>query len=183
MALPQNVQIPKSSQFSKLQDGMNRFRFLSDVVTGWEGWKNNKPFRHEGDTCRIKPEDVDLNQNGNPNINYFWAMVVWDYREKRVSILELTQKTIMTPFYELEQNEDWGDLKKYDITISKKKEGGKTTYIVQPIPHKPITTEIENAFLESKVDLRKLFDGKYPMSTENDEEMESLEKVFNEMNG
>ena len=45
MALPQNVQIPKSSQFAKLQMGANKFRILSDVITGWEGWKNNKPFR------------------------------------------------------------------------------------------------------------------------------------------
>lgn len=182
MALPQNVQIPKSSQFSKLQDGVNKFRFLSDVVTGWEGWKDNKPFRHPGDVCKIKPEQVDLNQNQKPNINYFWAAVVWDYKEHRVSVLEITQRSIMTPLYELEMNPDWGDLKNYDVQINKKKEGGKTSYTVLGIPPKPISTEIENAYLEAKIDLNKLFDGKYPMGgDEEDDGLESLEDIAQEM--
>jgi hypothetical protein len=180
MALPQNVKIPSSSQFSKLQDGVNKFRFLSDVVTGWEGWKDNKPFRHEGDVCKIKPEQVDMNQNGNPNINYFWAMVVWDYRDRKVAVLELTQKTIMNPLYELEQNPDWGDLKNYDVQINKKKEGGKTTYTVLGIPPKPISTEIENAFLEAKLDLNKLFEGKYPREEVADEDT-GLEELADEV--
>lgn len=174
MAIPQGITIPKSSQFAKLQDGTNKFRFLSDVVIGWEGWKDNKPFRHEGDVCRIKPEDVDLNQNGLPNINYFWAMIVWNYIDKKVQVLELTQKTIMTPLYELEQNVDWGDLKNYDITITKKKEGGKTSYTVLGIPPKPLSEEIAQAFKETDCDLGKLFEGKYPMQDTEEVETENI---------
>lgn len=164
MAIPKNTTIPKSSgQFAKLQDGKNHYRVLSDVVVGWEGWKDNKPFRHPGDVCKIKPEQVDLNQNGRPNINYFWAMAVWNYKEKKVQVLSLTQKTIMSPLYEYEQDEVWGDLKGYDIVIIKKKEGDKTNYLVQTVPHKEISKEIKDAYTESKVDLQKLFEGEYPM--------------------
>ena len=165
MAIPKGTEIPKSSgQFAKLQDGVNKFRILSDIVTGWEGWKDKKPFRHEGQVCKIKPEQVDLNQNGRPNINYFWAMAVWNYAEKRVQVLEITQKTIMSPLYDLEQNiEDWGDLKNYDIQITKKKEGDKTNYSVIGIPPKPLTAEIKSAYEASDIDLTKLFDGEYPM--------------------
>lgn len=166
MALPQNVEIPKSSQFGKLQMGANRFRVLSDVITGWEGWKDKKPFRHEGDVCKIKPEQVDLNQNGKPNINYFWAMVVWNYAEKTVQVLELTQKTIMNCLYDMEKNEDWGDLKNYDIEINKKKEGDKTSYTVLGIPPKPLNPIIVTAYSETEIDLSKLFKGEYPMSKE-----------------
>lgn len=165
MALPTNVKIPSSSQFGKLQDGTNRFRILSDVITGWEGWKDNKPFRHEGDVCKIKPEQVDLNQNGKPNINYFWAMVVWNYNTKLIQVLELTQKTIMSPLYDLEQNPDWGDLKNYDIEINKKKIGDKTSYTVLGIPPKPVSEEITKLYSETQVDLTKLFSGEYPMDT------------------
>lgn len=172
MAIPKGTEIPKSSgQFVKLQEGSNKFRFLSDVVIGWEGWKDKKPFRHEGSICKIKPEQVDLNQNGKPSINYFWAMVVWNYSEKRIQVLELTQKTIMSPLYELEQNEDWGDLKNYDVTITKKKEGDKTTYTTLGIPPKTLTEEVKKAYEESDVDLTKLFDGEYPMTEEIDESM------------
>jgi hypothetical protein len=163
VALPQNVKIPKSSQFGKFQVGVNRFRVLSDVITGWEGWKDKKPFRHEGDVCKIKPEQVDLNQNGRPNINYFWATVVWSYNDKAIQVLEITQKTIMTPLFDYEQSEDWGDLKGYDIEIDKKIEGDKTSYVVRAIPPKKVSQDIINAYAETKVDLQELFKGGYPM--------------------
>ena len=167
MAIPKNTVIPSNGgQFAKLKEGENRFRVLSDIVLGWEGWKNNKPFRHEGAVCQIKPEQVDLNQNGNLNINYFWAMAVWNYTEKRVQTLQLTQKTIMTPLNNLEQNEDWGDLKNYDVIINKQKVGDKTTYTVLGIPPKPLSSEIEKEYKDSKIDLTKLFKSEYPMAEE-----------------
>ena len=158
-----------SSQFAKLQDGVNRYRFLTDPVFGWEGWKDKQPFRHEGEVCKIKPEQVDLNQNGKPNINYFWAMVVWDYKDKAIKVLEITQKTILSPLYDLEQNPDWGDIKGYDIEINRKKEGDKTSYTFLGIPPKPLSKEIETAFKETKVDLQALFKGDYPMDVPVDD--------------
>lgn len=170
MSIPKGTEIPKgSSQFSKLIDGKNSFRILSDMVVGWEGWKDKKPFRHEGSVCKIKPEQVDLNQNGKPNINYFWAMVVWNYVDKCIQTLEITQKTIMSPMYEYEQNSNWGDLRNYDIDIIKKKEGDKVNYVVQAQPPKTVSPEILKAYEESKIDLSKLFDGKYPIGDTTDE--------------
>lgn len=165
MAIPKNIEIPRGSgQFAKLVDGKNKFRVLSDVVVGWEGWKNNKPFRHEGQVCKIKPEQVDLNQNGAPNINYFWAMIVWNYNDKKLQVLELTQKTIMSVLYELEQTEEWGDLKGYDIQITKEKKGDKTVYTTTAIPPKPLALEITDAYEKTEIDLSKLFEGEYPFA-------------------
>src|SRR3990167_7410623 len=164
MALPKGVDIPQSSgQFAKMKDGANRFRFLSDVVIGWEGWKDKKPFRHEGSFCKIKPEQVDFNQNGKPNINYFWAMAVWNYGEKKVQTLEITQKTIMGALFDYENNAEWGDLKNYDIEINKKKEGDKTSYTVLAIPPKELSADIKQSYKENPVDLQALFKGEYPM--------------------
>lgn len=179
MAIPKDTKIPaSSSQFAKLKDGANRFRFLSDVVVGWEGWKDKKPFRHPGAVCKIKPEQVDLNQNQKPNINYFWAMVVWNYSEKRVQVLELTQKTIMGALYDMEQNPDWGDLKNYDIEINRKKEGDRTVYSVLAIPPKPLAPEIIQAYEEADVKLDKIFEGEYPMDTEPNGEVSDDEIPF-----
>lgn len=170
MSIPKNVEIPRGSgQFAKLVEGKNKFRVMSDVIVGWEGWKNKKPFRHEGQVCKIKTEDVDLNNNGKPNINYFWAMAVWNYQDKKIQVLELTQKTVMGALYELEQNVDWGDLKGYDIEITKKKEGDKTKYYVLGIPPKPLTDEITKAYEDSDVDLSALFKGDYPMAEKSDD--------------
>lgn len=178
MAIPSNTKIPSSSgQFAKLQEGKNKFRILSDIVIGWEGWKDKKPFRHEGAECHIKDNQVDLNQNGKPAINYFWAMAVWNYAEEKVQFLQLIQKTIMNPLYDLEQNEDWGDLKNYDIEINRKKEGDKVTYTVLGIPPKPLSEHIEKAYEESKIDLKKLFAGEYPMPVEEVKVEEDSEEI------
>lgn len=167
MALPPNVDIPRSTgQFAKLVDGKNRFRVLSDAVIGWEGWKDKKPFRHEGAVCRIKPEQVDLNQNGLPNINYFWAMVVYNVLDKKIQILELTQKTIMQVLKTFEDSPDWGDLKGYDIEISRVKNGDKTTYTTIAFPPKPISQEVQALYDKTEIDLKKLFSGEYPISEE-----------------
>jgi hypothetical protein len=154
-------------QFAKLQDGVNKFRFLSDVVFGWEGWKDKKPFRHEGEVCKIKPEQVDNNQNGNPNINFFWAMVVWNYKEKKIQVLELTQKTIMRVLYEYEQKEEFGDIKGYDIEITRSKEGDKTNYTTIALPPKTLAPEIEELYKKTDVKLDALFKGEYPMPIED----------------
>lgn len=169
-SLPKNIEIPRSSgQFAKLAEGKNKFRVLSDAIVGWEGWKNKKPFRHEGQVCRIKPEDVDLNQSGYPNINYFWAMVVWNYNDNKIQVLEITQKTIMGALQNLEETPEWGDLKNYDIQITRSKVGDKTTYTVAGIPPKPVSSDILTAYEKSEVDLKKLFKGEYPMSESKNE--------------
>ncbi len=166
MALPKNVEIPKSAgQFMRFSDGKNRFRVLSDAVIGWEGWKDKKPFRHEGAVCRIKPEQVDLNQNGNPNINYFWAMVVWNYGEKKIQVLSITQKTVMSVLKEFEDSSDWGDLRGYDVEVNRAKVGDKTTYTTMGIPPKPVSAEITEAYANTEIDLKKLFSGEYPIET------------------
>lgn len=167
MSIPTNTKIPSSSgQFAKLQEGANKYRILSDIIVGWEGWKDKKPFRHEGAECKIKDSEVDLNQNGKPNINYFWAMVVWNYGEERIQVLTLTQKTIMSALFELEKNVDWGDLKNYDVSITKKKEGDRTSYSVLGIPPKEVAKEISEAYESTDVKLEKLFEGGYPMNEE-----------------
>lgn len=167
MSIPKDTVIPSSaSQFMKFGEGKNRFRVLSDMVVGWEGWKNNKPFRHEGSVCKIKPEQVDLNQNGNPNINYFWAVIVWNYADKKIQVLEITQKTIMKVLKDFEDSTDWGDLKGYDIEVNKTKNGDKTVYQTIAIPPKVIANEVAEALVKSEIDLSKLFSGEYPITEE-----------------
>lgn len=163
-SIPQNVQIPKSQgQFARLQEGKNRYRLLSDVITGWEGWKDNKAFRHGGDVCRIGADQVDVNRDGKPNINYFWAMAVYDVNNKSIKVLQITQRTIMGAMKGLEDSADWGDLKGYDIEITKSKSGDKTSYGVVAVPPKPLSEDIIKLYSETKMDLNAIFTGDYPM--------------------
>src|SRR3990167_3730136 len=161
---------PPSSvgQFAKLQDGENRYRFLSEVVYGWEGWKDKKPFRHEGMECKIKPEDVDKNSYGNLAISFFWAAVVWNYKEKKIQVLSLTQTTIMDVLYDYTQQEEFGDVHGYDIKINRNKEGDKVTYITTAMPPKPVAKEIAELYAGTDVNLKAIFRGEYPMGNHQD---------------
>ena len=171
--------MPESnSQFMKLEIGANKFRILSDIVIGWEGWKNKKPFRHEGQECRIMPEQVDLDNYGKPNIKHFWAMVIWDYKTQMVKTLEITQSTVMSVIRDHEESEEWGDCKAYDITISKEGSGKETVYTVVMSPPKPISTEVENAYINANIDLSKLFEGGYPQDIQTEDDPDSPKPPF-----
>lgn len=166
--LPENYKAPEgSSQFMKLKEGANKFRICSEAVIGWEGWKNNKPFRVKavvGQDCPIKETDVDFdNTYGRPKINHFWAFTVWNYEEKKVQVLEITQKSIMRAIENYYIMEEWGDPRQYDLTIKRDETGGKVQYSVLASPPKELSAEVGGAVKASKVELEKLFSGEYPM--------------------
>lgn len=153
MAIPKNTTVPKSAgKFMKLELGENNFRVLSDVRIGYEGWKDEKPFRHEGNECFITPDMVEINKlSKKPAINYFWVMAVWNYQTEQVQALEITQKTVMNPLLSLEENKKWGDIKNYDLTVYRKVEGDKTTFTTQPNPKEALTDEILQAYADSDI--------------------------------
>lgn len=166
MALPKDVQVPKSpSQFFKPEEGKkHKVRVMSDFVIGWEGWKDGKPFRHEGAVCQISSEEVDHDDTyDRPKINHFWAAAVWNHDEKRIQVWQITQRTVMQALKGFEDNEDWGDLKDYDLTVAREKKDGKTSYTVTPLPPKALPPEAQFAYDEAEVDLTALFRGDYPM--------------------
>jgi len=126
--LPENYEVPVSaSNYTKLQDGENNIRVLSSAIIGYEYWNNeNKPIRSK-EYPKDTP-DIRLDKDGNPTrIKHFWAFVVWNYEQKRVQVLELTQKTLMGGIKALVDNEKWGDPKGYDLTITRIGEGLETS--------------------------------------------------------
>lgn len=157
--LPKNYSAPTgSSDYMKFQEGENRIRILTDAVIGWEGWKDNKPFRRKGIEKNIEDSEVDMDQKyKKPKINHFWAMVVWDYAEKKLKILTITQKSVMKAIDGLVNDSDWGDPKEYDISIAKIITGPRTAYAVKAYPPKKVSADIASAFKTNEIDLEKIF--------------------------
>ena len=90
-------------------------------------------------------------------------MLVWNYKESRIQILELTQKRLKEDLLALASDkEDWGDPRKYDITITKSGEGLETTYAMTPKPPKKRADEINEAVKNLKANLAALYDGGDP---------------------
>ena len=157
--LPKGYKAPEgSSSFMKLQEGANRFRIFGDAVIGWEGWKDNKPFRREGIDQNIEADEVDVDEKYNkPKINHFWAFKVWDYAANAVKILEITQKTVMKGMEDYINDEEFGHPSGYDISIEKKKDAKRTSYAVRAYPPKAVSPDVDDAVEASELDPNNLF--------------------------
>lgn len=161
--LPAEYRVPTSSNYLKLTEGEHTFRVMTSAIVGYEYFStDNKPVRSK-EAFEDVPEDIK--QGGR--INPFWAFVIYNYDEKRIQILEITQKSIMLPIKALVDNKKWGDPKKYDITITRKGTGMQDTeYAVMPNPHSEISEEAVNSFMKKKIDLEKLYSNEDPFKTE-----------------
>ena len=117
---PKGYEVPKApSDYMKFEDGANKVRFLTAPIMGYVYWTtDNKPVRSR-EPFSSTPEDARL-EEGKFKPKHFWAAVVWNYADSRVQILEITQASIQGPILDLASNEDWGDPRHYNLTITKK---------------------------------------------------------------
>lgn len=159
-----NYNIPKSpSNYMQFEDGKNKFRVLSSAIVGYEYWNTqNKPIRSEQGWEEM-PSDIRMEKNGSPSkVKHFWAFVVYNYNDKRIQILEITQKGIMTTMKGYITEEAWGSPKGYDFVVSKSGQGLDTEYAVIANPHTTIDPEIVKSYESKTIDLTALFEGLDP---------------------
>ena len=167
--LPSNYKVPTDSKYMKFQAGDNMFRVLSDAITGWEWWTSEtidgkevrKPNRVMEEAA-IPASEIDDEQLPK----HFWAFVVWNYKDERVQILEITQKSIQMKIRALSQSKGWGDPKGYDIQVSRSGEKLATKYELMPIPPEKVDEEIMKKYKEMSINLPALFTGDDPFSKE-----------------
>lgn len=177
--LPENYEIPKDSgnYLNKFPQGETQFRILSAPKLGYIYWTiDKKPVR-----SREEPKGRPANIQPGRKPKHFWAFVIWNYNEKKIQILEITQSTIQEAVLALVGHKAWGDPTKYDITVSRKGTTmDDTTYAVQPLPHTVTPPEALTAIEEKPLDLDLLFEGKDPFEEDapkggiaSDEEIEA----------
>jgi len=160
-----DYKVPTTSNYMKFKEGDNNFRVLSSAIVGWEYWTtDNKPVRRKENWSTV-PQDIKMNKDGSINISHFWAFVVWNYDEKKVQVLEITQKGIMNYIQGLVKNPKWGNPKGYDITVNRKGSGFDTEYTCVASPHSPIEKHILEQYQATSIDLNALYDGEDPFAS------------------
>lgn len=167
--LPAGYEIPEVSNYMKFENGENRFRALSSAITGFEYWVTD-PGTNKRAPKRVRPnepipvEELELNpKTGEPEFpKHFWAFVVWNYKAKKIQILEITQKGIQKHLKNLAGDEDWGSPLGYDVVVKRSGEGLETEYEVIPKPAKPVEDGILEELSKTHVDLEALYQGKDP---------------------
>jgi len=154
--LPQDYEAPQGSgSYMKFQKGDNKFRILSKPIVGWLDWKDKKPYRFQ---MNQKPEKPLTDKP----IKHFWAFLIYDYADRSVKILEITQATIQKSIADLSKDEEWGAPFEYDLKVNKKGEDLNTEYGVTPSPKKPLSDEIKQAALDKPCYLEALYSGSDP---------------------
>jgi hypothetical protein len=152
--LPQDYETPQGGgSYMKLQQGENKFRILSKPIIGWLDWKDKTPHRF---TMKNKPEKPF---DPSKPIRHFWAMLVFDYADKSIKILEITQNTIQKAIEHLAKDEDWGN---------------PADYKVNPSPKKSLSDEIKEAAKAKPVNLEALYKGGDPFNIQNGEQTQLI---------
>ena len=164
--LPTGYEPPKSNtNYMRFEEGENRFRVLSSAIVGYEYWTtDNKPVRSR--EFPTQTPNIKTDKEGKTRINHFWAFVVWNYRDEKVQILELTQRGIQKSITNLVNNTDWGDPKNYDIVVTRQGLDLNTEYDVAPIPHKPVPEEAVKEYEGMTINLEQLYVGGDPFEQE-----------------
>lgn len=157
--LPPDYNVPKTAgAYMKLAQGNNVIRILSNPIMGWLDWDNNKPLRFP---MNQKPEAPI---NPKKAIKHFWAFIIWDYKESKLKVMEITQSTIQESIKNLYEDIDWGSPLNYDIDIKRTGEDMETKYNIIAKPPKAITQEIKEKFVTAKIDLTELYKGGDPFA-------------------
>jgi hypothetical protein len=167
---------------SKIQAGTSvRFRLLNDQPLCFhELWAEAgdgsvKPFRFAEE-----PTDDDIqvelganyarraNRDGTglEPLKFAIAVPVWDYDKKSVSIMQLSQKSLIRELDAISQQEDYKNLLEWDFSLGREGAGLSTEYKLMPLPRrKADDKEIDEALdqaMEKGFDITRLLGGGNP---------------------
>jgi len=165
-----------TSLFTKFQVGDNKIRILSKAVIGYSWWSDKK--KTVVKTINDIPSNVP--QGGRNGYKEFYAFKIYNHTLGTVQLMEVTQSSIKRAIYQLDNSEDWGDIREYDININRVGEGMETEYTVTPTPKKELKPEILESVERVKLDWDKYFDGEPPFifPEKKDEEVNPKEIPF-----
>lgn len=157
-----------------------KLRVMTEIINGWSLWTEE-----DGKAQLIRAEEKEQIDPKNASINphtgkknkpkEFIACIVYNYETEQFEVFETDKSSIYTPLYDFEHDGDLGDLREYDIKLSKTGQGKETRYSVLPLGKSKVKKEIQEQFNELEYNLHALYDGENPMevtATDSDDEVD-----------
>lgn len=166
-----DYEIPVTSNYMKFDEpGEYRFRILGTfsegkAIMGTEYWTtvgDKRIPKRLRMGVPVPSAELEINRFGNIDIpKHFWALPVYNYQDKRVQILNITQTSILKAIKSLARNKKWGDPCQYDIVVTRL-DTKPVTYSVVPDPKEPLTPEIKHAYENTYINIHALYDNEDP---------------------
>lgn len=176
MALPKDFKA-EQSQVSKYTlnnlktDEKIKIRVLSEFIDGKSVWGEDKEGRRivtrrrKGEPMLVGAIGVNKFTGKPESIKQFIAAVVYNYTTQQLEVFETDKSTIIGQIVDMENNEDWGDCREYDLTISRTGEKMETKYSILPSNKTKFAVKIDKKELQS-INLDALYVGGDPFSSE-----------------
>jgi hypothetical protein len=140
--------------YTKLEEGENTLRILSEGVIGCEYW--TKVFDPETNSLNNKPVRRPVEEATTLDTlewSYFYAFFVWNYKAQKIQIFSTSKRGVIKGLLQLSKNPKWGILTEFDICINKIKTSltdiMSVEYSVTPEPKTVLSEEIINKWQAS----------------------------------
>jgi hypothetical protein len=164
--------LPKGdSKYLKFEKGVQtEFLPLASAAVGYEYWDNlGKPVRLTEKPDQL-PDNIRVGADGKPEpIKHFWAFPVFDFNDRKVKVLEITQKTIMSAILSYSRNPKWGNpVLAYSFTVNRTGDGFETEYTTMANPKEEVSPDIHDAWAATKAagfDITRLFNSGDPFTS------------------
>lgn len=142
------------NDFMRLEQGSNKVRVFTNPFQFIVHWSKDATGANRKIKCAV--ENCPLCRKG-VKAQYRWFLGVIDRKTGQTKILEISSQ-IYLGIKNYVSNPDWGDVKMYDIDVTRGAPNTNPLYTVMPSPNKgPLTAEEQeavDAFLE-RVDISK----------------------------
>lgn len=158
------------SSYLRFEAGDTKFRIISKPLMGWIVWEEDEDETRKPVRSSIEDGEPDApSKDPKDKPKKFMTVVVIDREDGEVKVLEITQQSVIKGINAYAKNPDWGNPFSYDITVTKKGEGKKTRYGVQPSPKKALDKEAIKAANAKPCNLDALFTGENPWEVEGND--------------
>lgn len=145
-----------------------KLRVMTEMLTGYSLWAEEN-----GDKTVIRAEEkeeIDVSKaafnkltNSKNRVKQFIGCIVYNYHTEQFEVLETDKGSIIGKLWTMDQDPDLGDLRKYDIKLSKTGQGKDTRYDVLSLGVSDVDSEIKKEFDKLEFNLENLFNNGNPL--------------------
>jgi len=172
---PKEIKVESTSRYTKLAKGTTKIRMMGEPFFYYETWLEN-------DDGSRTPKRFDLNEQiptgelGPDGVKQVMSIVVYNYNEKAIQIMSISQKTILKAIKSYSENPKYGNPTGYDINITKEGEGKQTRYSVIADPKEKVSDEVKKAYDNENIELEMLLLNGDPFGHQNEKAPTSVDK-------